>query len=616
MLAKRVWRPATLDIAALVTCLLGFLGLIFIVYRLKTGAVGTPRAILLLTLAMICAPFYVAFVRTPKIPFLFAPVFAIFLLYPIATPHGVVYSTDPIFNFSFTEDLIDTGLWAPGSGLAFAHTYSFYPVGNVFVGYVILNAPLRPDIGYLWIEPVLRALSIPAIVYSIGRRLFGPRSAAVAVLLYLGTPSILFNEPVQQGFGTIFFGLSVLSLLLLSQAVAVRNQHRAQILFVLLGAAIVMTHHLTSYVFASWLTGLSFLLLRQRYRPEMPALRMGILFVYFIVILLVYIDLFTYPIFFGHEQTLTTTISNLVAPEDTIPGAPRPPLGRTFTPIEISWLASSLFIVFLLALFTVRRYRVTGHHPFMVANGIVALFLIFVTLPLIVTPLNYVPLRINEYTNFVIAPFAAATLIRWGRSDFWKSSRGLLRTLREKEWAPAAAAMAISAFLVMGGNLAPITFRMFFEPFPEFQATDSPLFLGVDSFRAANWAIDHFSTDPNCVPLNTCRIWGDQLAVDVFSGFGDMPSDFGSSKLFANTTLDQSAWRLLHIGDYVAVDSGMTRLRANFLHEGLWPTPLTEAQIGKFATDRHFALVYQDATFSVYRVMSIQQFCGTPPVPC
>src|SRR5205823_1577126 len=84
---------------------------------------------------------------------------------------------------------------------------SFYPIGNVFVGYVILNAPLPPDIGYLWIEPVLRLLAIPACVYSFGRRLFGPRTAAIGVLLYLGTPSILFNDAVQQGFGTIFFAV-------------------------------------------------------------------------------------------------------------------------------------------------------------------------------------------------------------------------------------------------------------------------------------------------------------------------------------------------------------------------------------------------------------------------
>jgi hypothetical protein len=84
-----------------------------------------------------------------------------------------------------------------------------------------------------------------------------------------------------------------------------------------------------------------------------------------------------------------------------------------------------------------------------------------------------------------------------------------------------------------------------------------------------------------------------------------MSVDFGSSRLFANTTLDLSAWQLLAVGDYVAVDRFMTLFRPNFLHEGLYPKPLSPAQVNKFATDPHFALVYQDATFLIYRVNTL-----------
>src|SRR3989441_1957951 len=265
-LQPRVRSHAFLDIVSLATCFLGFLGLIFVVWRMKTGVFGTPRALYLLFIGMACAPFYVAFLRPPKIPFLFPPVIALFLLYPIAAPHGIVYSTDPIFNFSFTQDLLRTGFWDPGGGNAFAKTYSFYPIGNVFVGYVVLNAPLPADIGYLWIEPVLRLLAIPASVYSFGRRLFGPRTAAIGLLLYLGTPSILFNDAVQQGFGTIFFALSLLALFMLVQAVDPPAQRRAMLLFAVVSAGIVMTHHLSSYVFAFWLTALAILMVRRRAR--------------------------------------------------------------------------------------------------------------------------------------------------------------------------------------------------------------------------------------------------------------------------------------------------------------------------------------------------------------
>jgi len=599
-LAQRVWRPAALDITALVTCLLGFIGLIFVVWKMKTGAAGTPRALFVFLLGAICAPFYLAFVRTPKLPFLFAPVVAIFLLYPIAAPHGVVYSTDPIFNFSFTQDLLDTGFWAPGSGNAFAFTYSFYPIGNVFVGYVILNAPLPPDIGYLWVEPILRLLAIPATVYSIGRRLFGPRTAAIGLLLYLGTPSILFNLPIQQGFGTIFFALALLALFILTQAVDQRAQRRASVLFVVVSAGIVMTHHLSSYVFAFWLAALGVLIVRRRARSTLPVLRLSVLFAYFVVILLVYIDAFTKPIFFGHEQTLATVLTNFIAPEGATTGTSGSNLGRTFSQLEIVWLAGSLVVLFLLSLLSVWRYRVTRHHPFAVANGLVASFLIFITLPLLFTPLNYVPLRINEYTGFVVMPFAAATLIRWARSDFWKSVRRAPRVFLDRPWLPRLAVLATSAAVVMGGNLAPLTMRMYFEPFAQ-RSTDSPLYLDANSLRSADWATDHFGSG---------RIWGDQLAVNVFAGFGDMPVEFGSARLFDGTTLDALAWANLkaidlRVGDYVAVDRWMTILRPNFFHEGLRATPVTPAEVDKFATDPHFALVYQDATFSVYRVMSL-----------
>ena len=598
LLAKRVWRPATLDITALIVCLLGFIGLIFVVWRMKTGAGGTPRALFVFLLGAICAPFYLAFVKTPKLPFLFAPVVAIFLLYPIAAPHGVVYSTDPIFNFSFTQDLLDTGFWAPGGGNAFALTYSYYPVGNVFVGYVILNAPLQSDIGFLWIEPMLRLLAIPATVYSIGRRLFGPRTAAVGLLLYLGTPSILFNLPIQQGFGTIFFGLSLLSLFMLTQAVEFRAQIRAAGLFAVVSAAIVVTHHLSSYVAAFWLAALGVLILRRRARTTLPVLLLTVLFAYFVVLLLVYIDFLTKPVFLGHELTLQTVLTNLVGPEGAPGSTSGSNLGRTFTQLEIGWLAGSLIALFLLSLLSVWRYRVTRHHPFAVTNGIVAAFLIFITLPLLFTPLNYVPLRINEYTGFIVMPFAAATLIRWARSDFWKSLRRAPRVFREREWLPKALVVATSAVVVMGGNLAPLTMRAYFEPFLQ-RTTDSPLYLDVNSLRAADWAADHFAIG---------HIWGDQLAVDVFAGFGDLPVRYGSARIFNGTSLDASVWASfkaidMRAGDYVAVNRWMTILRPNFFQEGLRPNPAAPAELAKFATDPHFALVYQDATFSVYQVL-------------
>src|SRR3972149_5346702 len=94
-------------------------------------------------LGMVCAPFYVAFVRRPQALFLIPPVVVIFLLYPIAAPHGVVFYRDSIFNFHFSDVSAQTGLWSPGDFSAWARAYSYYPLGNIFlsVGISATGAP-------------------------------------------------------------------------------------------------------------------------------------------------------------------------------------------------------------------------------------------------------------------------------------------------------------------------------------------------------------------------------------------------------------------------------------------------------------------------------------------
>src|SRR5207244_6987014 len=91
-LQPRVQSHAFLDIVSLATCFLGFLGLIFVVWRMKTGVFGTPRALYLLFIGMACAPFYVAFLRPLKFPFLFPLVIALLFLYLISVRDVLVFS--------------------------------------------------------------------------------------------------------------------------------------------------------------------------------------------------------------------------------------------------------------------------------------------------------------------------------------------------------------------------------------------------------------------------------------------------------------------------------------------------------------------------------------------
>src|SRR5437867_13238672 len=117
-----------------------------------------------------------------------------------------------------------------------------------------------------------------------------------------------------------------------------------------------MTHHLSSYVLAFWLTALAILMVRRRARMTLPVLRLAALFTYFVVILLFYIDTLTKSLFLIHQQTLETALVNLIAPEMTTGGGSGSNLGRACTHLEIGWLIATLIGVFLLPFFTPARY--------------------------------------------------------------------------------------------------------------------------------------------------------------------------------------------------------------------------------------------------------------------
>src|SRR5947209_19667320 len=90
-----------------------------------------------------------------------------------------------------------------------------------------------------------------------------------------------------------------------------------------------------------------------------------------------------------------------------------------------------------------------------------------------VSPLIYLHLRFNEYAGFIVMPFAAATLIRWARSDFWKSARRAPRAFREKPWIPRLVVVAIGVGSVLGCNHETITLLAYFESISS--RTNTPL---------------------------------------------------------------------------------------------------------------------------------------------
>jgi hypothetical protein len=416
--------------------------------------------------------------------------------------------------------------------------------------------------------------------------------------------------------GTIFIALSLLALLILNDLPTGRDRREAKILFAVVAGAIVMTHHLSSYIFAVWLIGLWFMTNIHRLRRRAITFRLSPLTLYFLVLLGLWIATISYPVFLVHGRSFEEVVERLSSPE-SLPTTATPRLGRTFSPLEVVWLGSAVLGILGLAWIGVLTYRRSRIHAFGVANAIVAIVLALATIPLLATGAEFVPLRIGEYSNLIVGPFAAATLFRWSRSgvERWRRlvpSHMASSVDRVVEWTPIGAAFVLAALLFMGGSLVPQGLRLYFET-PDQWNTDTPLLFGSDSIRMADWGHDQF---------DSLRVWGDHLSIDIFSGFGNGRVYYGSSSIFQNLTLSAEVWcypvpdpaapRALSVGDLVAVEHRMTKYPSQWFLE-LEPevrAPLTEAQVGKFATDPHFALIYDDGTFSIYIVLS------RPPIVC
>src|SRR5207237_9004274 len=200
----------------------------------------------------------------------------------------------------------------------------------------------------------------------------------------------------------------------------------------------------------------------------------------------------------------------------------------------------SVFALLVVALTSRYRRRKSREDPFAVANGLVATTVTLVTLPLVTTGFNFVTLRIGDYTNLFVAPFAAATLIRWAGASSGRWGRLMPRFTGKRDWLPRAACIAIGAAVLMGGNLAPASTRSYFES-PLARTTASPLNFGSDAIRASTWTDVHIGRE---------RLWGDQLAIDGLAGFANMEVDFGSSRIFTSTALNATDWSRMSVGDY------------------------------------------------------------------
>lgn len=597
-MAALIRRHVLYDIIALAVCLAGILGLIAFFALMKTRGYTAPRPLFLFLLTMVAAPYLIALRRQPKLLYLVPAIVVVFLMYPIAAPHGMVFYRDPIFNYQFSLGVIDHQSWIPGLGTAYSRAYSYYPVGNIFISVVTLIMKAPPQEAYIWIEPLARLAVIPGAVYSIGRRIFTSRVATLGLFFYLGSASILFNVPLQMGNGTLFFALAVLSIVIARRNTGM-NKWRIYALYSIFAATIVMTHHLSSYLFAVWMMVTVVLTYLPSLKGFSSRLEVFLSFEVYILAFASYVIVTTSGLVLKQTEDLEAFISNFIEPQG-IKSTPVS-LGRSFALYETIWLAGAVLGILFLAYLATMRLRRSKQNKLAVALTLSAAFLIMTTLPLMATSLSYIPLRMSEYSNLLLAPMAATTILSYiGNEQDTSKVRFLsklkflhrIRLGRKKKTLVAAGLMAV---IFMGGSLAPITARQYFEPI-EYRITDSPFNIGQDSSRAADYAKIHFGSS---------RVWSDQMGVTVFGGFATMEIDWGHYVFFEKTQLDARAWSHLKVGDYIVVNKFMTLERPEFLDLTGPTTKLNQSVVMKFNNYPELALAYQDATFSIYRVMSI-----------
>ncbi len=582
-----------LELTSLLLCLVGLIGLVAVFLAIKRDGIMVDRLVFVSLLTLVSAPFFVALRRSPKILFLIPPVVTVFLLYPIGSPYGIVFSRDPVFNFQFTRALLETGFWVPGSGTYAAQDYSLYPIGNVFTGIATLATGSSLEVAYLWVVPLTRLAVIPAAIYAISRRLLNTRAAALGLLLYLGTGSIVFNLPVQQEMAVIFIILALLALAIMASVQNVKRVRRLQILLVVSSTALVMTHHLSSYVLAMWLIALVGLPRIARIQDFPAHLRLPWTSARYLGTLLLYTSVVTFSLVswqITYSRATVSDFANLEPITDSL-GT----LGRTFTPIEIYWIVASVLGLLVLGLIAIRRLLSQSGRGFVIANGLFAAILLILTIPMIGTSAFFsLPLRNTEYVYIFLAPLGAWTLVKWADTPRLKTTSGSSGGRARRKPLVMLAAIVISSILFMGGSLVPLATRHYFEP-PLTRPTDSPLFVGQDAMRAAAWADEHFLQG---------RVWGDGLALVVFAGFAEMEIEWGQYAVFNETELQPWIWTSLAPEDFVVVNRYMTLLRPEFYDARQPDGPLDPLSLEKFANDSRFALVYQDTTFTVYWVVA------------
>ena len=594
-------------VLALSACLLGLIGLAYSIYSFKFHGAQEilllpTRVFFVFSLAFIAAPFLLLILH-PRIPYLFVilPTAVCFLLYPVLSPHGVVFGQDALFNYQFASSFLNHATWVPGGNTTDqATTYAYFPGSGLFnsEGSVYLGIPLTSS--FPWMLPLSRLLIVPAAVGAIGTRLVGPRAGLLGVFFYLAPPSITFNDLVQQEFGIQFLILTVLVITFLLYAPK-ENATALRILVLVFSSFVILSHHLTSYVIGVWLAGLALIPLLLWGKPMLDKLRAAAVALRYLTLFLLYVFFFTAAILL---RQLTVLEKNLLLLLSSAPLATKTAAaGSSYPTYQLVWIIAGLGVLVFMGLLALRESLRGKPRPYLSTSLVIAMVILTISFVLFATPYSFVAIRTTEYALIVAAPAAAwyflrhfvPTVDRWVRPAAPAPSRP--RRSASRAWVAPTVAIGIAVLVFAGGNLVPGLSRDQFQP-TKALAVNSPMYVTPAVFQDGVWARSHLNSSED--------VWGDMLVYDVYAGIGGLKMPHGAYDVFNGTEFTPNNTARLHLGTYVVTDVYDTVLRADFYgstHQEP-STPLLPAQVDRFGNATHFSIVFVDPVFTVYQLIS------------
>lgn len=610
MVLDPTYRPhAGLTLLSLGLCLLGFIDVALQLYAFKFMGIGPTihgipsRVLFVFAMTLVASPLILAIFRRPPVIFVLPTVALVFLLYPLFAAYGIPNGQDAVFNFQFAYSLLHTGQWTPGSGVTLqAVAYSYYPGNAVF------NAELSAFTGvplvqtFLWGEPLLRLLILPATIYALGKRYLGERVGFVAVLIFLATPSILFNYPVQSEFAIPFFALT---LTLLGYLVIDPRYRQVQVLAAAATFAVfvVVSHHFSSYILAAWLGSLLVLWAIFRSYSSPGSWRAAAVFGAYFGLLVVYTYLVSLPSFLLNYASLLSVVNTLLHPS-SLSASTATSVGASFPEYQLAWSYLAYLSLILISLLVLRRWLRVQRRRFITPNLIVSILAVLIALPLLVTAFSFVAERVMEYGEIFMAPAVAWWLTQWRVPGVESRTRPTVRHRRRaahpsvlRRYAVTLGILLVVVVIFTGGSLVPYSTRDQFA-IESAITTESPLHIDQNSYALGMWARAHLTS--------FSMVWGDTLTELVFGGFGSFNMDYDQYMLFNGTSIPLAVWSFVSVGAYVVLDKYMTTSTPQFQGPSNdQPTgPLTPGQLAKFNNPAFFDLVYQDSTFTIYQVIA------------